>query len=132
MKRNSVLALIAVLLVSMVVGLSQIVSQENIAVYAHPVSFPDLDASSGFSNENVVTGNVYETLTFYNPPGSETEISPKLATSWESSEDGLTWTFNLREGVKFHDGADFNAHAVKFSLERTMGLGLGAAYIFDR
>lgn len=105
-------------------------AEANIAIYAHPVTFPDLDPSPGFSNENVINGNVYETLTFYNPPGSDEVLSPKLATSWESSDDAMTWTFHLREGVKFHDGTDFNADAVKFSIERTMDIGLGAAYIY--
>ena len=41
----------------------------------------------------------------------------------------MTWTFHLREGVKFHDGTDLNAEAVKFSIERTMDIDLGAAYI---
>ncbi|MCL0061436.1 ABC transporter substrate-binding protein [Thermodesulfovibrionales bacterium] len=49
--------------------------------------------------------------------GFEAEIIPQLATSWEISDDGLTWTFYLREGVKFHDGTPFNAEAAKFSLE---------------
>jgi peptide/nickel transport system substrate-binding protein len=125
MKRAGVFFLLVALVISLgsfSVALSQ--DAANIAVYAHPTTFPDLDPSSGFSNENVVNGNVYETLTFYNPPGSETEIGPKLATSWESSEDGLTWTFTLREGVKFHDGTDFNADAVKFSIERAMTMNL--------
>jgi peptide/nickel transport system substrate-binding protein len=50
-------------------------------------------------------------------PGT-TEVAPSLATEWEISEDGKTYTFTLEEGVKFHDGADFNAEAVCFNFER--------------
>src|SRR5689334_10300702 len=48
------------------------------------------------------------------------KIVPMLATEWKLSDDGLTYTFTLREGVKFHDGTDFNADAVKSNLERYM------------
>jgi peptide/nickel transport system substrate-binding protein len=47
-----------------------------------------------------------------------TKLVPMLATSWTVSKDGLTYTFKLRQGVKFHDGTDFNAEAVKFNVER--------------
>jgi len=50
-------------------------------------------------------------------PGT-TEVIPGLAESWEVSEDGLSYTFDLREGVKFHDGTDFNAEAVCFNFDR--------------
>ncbi|MBT9160582.1 MAG: Periplasmic dipeptide transport protein [Dehalococcoidia bacterium] len=46
--------------------------------------------------------------------GFESEVVPQLATSWEVSDDGLTWTFYLRKGVYFHDGTPFNAEAAKF------------------
>ena len=46
------------------------------------------------------------------------KLKPWLATSWESSADKLTWTFTLRQNVKFQDGTPFNAQAVKFSLDR--------------
>ena len=51
---------------------------------------------------------------------SDFEMNPQpgLAKSWEVSEDGMTWTLYLREGVKFHDGTAFNAEAVRFNLER--------------
>ncbi|HXF83695.1 MAG TPA: ABC transporter substrate-binding protein, partial [bacterium] len=48
------------------------------------------------------------------------EIRPKLATRWQISPDGLTYTFTLRPGVRFHDGTPVNAAAVKFSLERLL------------
>jgi len=47
-----------------------------------------------------------------------TEIEPLLAESWETSEDGLEWTFSLRDGVTFHDGEPFNAEAVCFNFDR--------------
>ena len=49
---------------------------------------------------------------------AEGEIVPDLATEWTPNEDGTEWTFKLREGVKFWDGTEFNAEAVKISLER--------------
>jgi peptide/nickel transport system substrate-binding protein len=52
-----------------------------------------------------------------NEPGT-TELAPALAEDWSVSEDGLEYTFNLRQGVKFHDGTDFNADAVCFNFDR--------------
>jgi peptide/nickel transport system substrate-binding protein len=59
------------------------------------------------------------------------EVEPKLATDWDISEDGLVYTFSLREGVKFHDGTSFDAEDVKASYDRVMTLGVGAAYHFS-
>ena len=50
--------------------------------------------------------------------GHNLEPEPHLAESWKMSEDGLTWTFHLRRGVRFHDGTPLNAEAVAFSLNR--------------
>ncbi|ALC88017.1 peptide ABC transporter substrate-binding protein [Bacillus sp. FJAT-22090] len=63
-----------------------------------------------------VTQNVFETLLNFGE--QDTTINEGLATKWEPSEDGLTYTFTLREGVKFHDGTDFNAEAVVKNFER--------------
>lgn len=59
---------------------------------------------------------VYDTLVEF-APGS-TEIRAALAERWEFAADGLSATFYLRKGVKFHDGTDFNADAVVYSFER--------------
>ena len=63
-----------------------------------------------------VCDNIYDTLVQYKD--GSTDLEPGLAEKWDSSEDGLTWTFYLRKGVKFHDGTPFNADAVLFSLNR--------------
>jgi peptide/nickel transport system substrate-binding protein len=59
---------------------------------------------------------MFEGLVTLEPGG--TEVIPGLAESWEASEDGRSYTFQLREGVKFHDGTDFNAEAVCFNFDR--------------
>lgn len=52
---------------------------------------------------------------------------PFLATGWQVSSDGSTWTFHLRQGVQFQDGTPFNAEAVKFNLDRIMNPANGSA-----
>lgn len=54
-------------------------------------------------------------------PG-EGDVGPGLAEEWETSDDGLTYTFTLREGVTFHDGSDFTSEDVKWSLERATNI----------
>ncbi len=69
-------------------------------------------------NSFMVCDNIYEALVFYKD--ESTALEPGLAKSWDISEDGLTYTFHLRKGVKFHDGTPFNADAVVFSIGRMM------------
>ena len=59
---------------------------------------------------------LYDTLIQYRE--DTTDIEPALAEAWESSTDGLVWTFHLQQGVQFHDGTPLNADAVVFSLTR--------------
>jgi len=63
----------------------------------------------------IMMRTVIETLTERNP--ADGTIIPALATSWKQIDE-KTWNFSLRKGVKFHDGADFNAAAVIFSINR--------------
>jgi peptide/nickel transport system substrate-binding protein len=69
------------------------------------------------SNSSYVMQNVMEGLVAL-APGSTSEIVPALAEKWETSADGLTYTFHLRSGVKFHDGTDVDADAVVYNYER--------------
>ncbi len=62
-----------------------------------------------------VLENVYDTLV---QPGDDLTMEPALAESWDVSDDLLTWTFNLRDGVRFHDGSELTADDVVASLER--------------
>jgi peptide/nickel transport system substrate-binding protein len=56
-------------------------------------------------------------------PMPDNQMAPCLATKWSESEDGLTYDFELRQGVKFHNGDPFTAEDVKFSFERYKGAG---------
>ncbi len=79
-------------------------------------------------NEGVVLRHVMEPLLELGPDG---KFKPVLAESWKVSDDGLTWTFKLRQGVKFHDGTPFNAEAVKAIVERVKGNAKsGFAFMF--
>jgi len=87
------------------------------------------DPSDSFSDEIMVMHSLYETLLRYDP--LKNVFEGVLAESWESSPDGLTWTFRLRPGVKFHCGHSLEARHVKESIERTISRGKGAAFIWD-
>lgn len=78
---------------------------------------PHLDPTSAAAGaiDQVLYSNVFEGLTRFMGDGS---VVPGLAESWEISEDGLTYTFRLQDGVTFHDGTTMNAEDVKFSLDR--------------
>lgn len=89
----------------------------TIAIQLEP---PHLDPTSAAAGaiDSVLYSNVFESLTRFGPDGS---VNPGLAESWTISDDGLTYTFKLREGVTFHDGTDMTADDVVFSLNRTQG-----------
>lgn len=71
--------------------------------------------------EATLMAHIAEPLFFMN---EKMIVEPRLATDYEISENGLTWTFYLRAGVRFHDGTPFNAEAVKFNLERFLQPGV--------
>ncbi|GAA0831824.1 ABC transporter substrate-binding protein [Bifidobacterium pullorum subsp. gallinarum] len=76
-----------------------------------------LDPSIVTDGESLkITHQVFDSLLEYKE--GTTEVQGSLAESWTVSEDGLKYTFKLRQGVKFHDGTDFNADAVVFNFTR--------------
>ncbi|MCJ8518730.1 peptide/nickel transport system substrate-binding protein [Pseudorhizobium tarimense] len=70
------------------------------------------------TNDFRILVNLYDGLVRYKD--GTLEVEPSLAETWTISDDGKTYTFKLREGVKFHDGSDFNAEAVKFNFDRML------------
>jgi len=98
-------------------------------IYASLSEMTTADPSTEFSNSVMWLPLVYEPLLWYNPITDE--FIPALATNYSSSEDGLVWTFTIRRGAVFHDGTPVTSHAVKSSIERTIALGQGAAFIWD-
>jgi peptide/nickel transport system substrate-binding protein len=102
--------------------ISKAASSPNPTVFTN-VEYGDIDtldpALTYDTGSCEIVQNIYETLVFYD--GSSTDkFVPQLAESWTTSEDGKTWTFNIRKGVKFHNGEDMTASDVAFSFQRGM------------
>jgi len=87
------------------------------------------DPVASFSTEALYLGNIYEPLLWKNPEGSTEAFTPAIAEKWETSADGLTWTFHIRKGVTFHDGEKVDADAVVGSIEAARKRA-GAAFIW--
>ncbi len=90
-------------------------------VYATTEHVTDMDPANAYDFHTwEIFHNTMDTLLTYIP--GTTELQPGLAESYEVSDDGLEYTFKLREGLKFPDGADFNADAVVWSINRVIRL----------
>lgn len=88
----------------------------------------NLDPAQTVSNGVSVMNNIYETLLSYDL--STQTFQNVLAESYEVSDDSLSWTFHIRQGVKFHTGDELTAEDVKFSIDRIIELAQGDAYIW--
>lgn len=89
--------------------------------YIDPAVGSDFSSSSTFVN-------LYDTLVYPTPDGG---VKPNVAERWETSEDGLTWTFYLRDDVTFHDGSKLTADDVAFTMDRLVEIGEGYGYMFS-
>jgi peptide/nickel transport system substrate-binding protein len=92
----------------------------KIAMSAGNIPFPSTPPNEGYEGYRFVGNNIYDGLTRLNldQDGELPEPQPSLAEKWDISADLTTWTFALRQDVKFQDGTDFNADAVIFQFDR--------------
>ena len=80
----------------------------GVLVFAHSGDAVGLDPARETDGESfMIADNIYNCLVEFEP--GSTAIIPGLAESWDVADNGLEYVFHLREGVKFHDGTDFNA-----------------------
>lgn len=88
-------------------------SEKQELVFAQSVAITSLDPAGmqpqGYPSGYEAAFAIFNGLVRFD---ENLEFEPDLAEEWTTSEDGLEWTFTLRQGVKFHDGTDFNADAV--------------------
>jgi peptide/nickel transport system substrate-binding protein len=95
----------------------------KVAIAGQPDQLDPHQTSAYFSFQ--ILENVYDTLV---QPDENLVMQPALAESWEVSDDQLSWTFHLREGVEFHDGSPFTAEDVVYSYNRIIDEELANAY----
>ncbi|MCK5768185.1 MAG: ABC transporter substrate-binding protein, partial [Candidatus Atribacteria bacterium] len=121
--------LILLLTFVLMFGILTSASASGVLVFGSSGDASRLDPGDVTDGESIQRmDNIFEGLVEYE--AGSVLIQPCLATSWEASADGTEIVFNLRKGVKFHDGTAFTAEAVKFSIERTKKIGKGAAFIW--
>ncbi|MDH5374231.1 MAG: ABC transporter substrate-binding protein [Candidatus Bathyarchaeota archaeon] len=90
-------------------------------------TFIDPAVGSDYSSSTAFT-NLYDPLVF---PTTTGEVKPWIVESWTTSQNGLNWTFTLRDDVTFHSGRQLKADDVLFSMERLITIGQGYAYLFS-
>jgi peptide/nickel transport system substrate-binding protein len=110
---------VGLITVGLLSGISGVAAARDSLTLGTVLEPPHLDPTAGAAAaiDEVVYANIFEGLTRIDRNG---EVKPALAESWTVSDEGLTYTFRLRQGVTFHDGTDFDSADVKFSLDRAM------------
>lgn len=100
----------------------------NVIVFGGRQAIPVLDPHIRYDwSTRMIQQGVYDALVKYE--GDPAEVKPWLAESWETSEDGKTWTFHLVKDAKFHNGDPVTAEAVRYSFERGLKLNKGVAWM---
>ncbi|MBK8026824.1 MAG: ABC transporter substrate-binding protein [Chloroflexi bacterium] len=124
MKRFAILLALVLLLVS-----AAFAQDEQVLVVGHAESTDSLDPARGYTQTTGIINHVtYETLVTF-PAADASAILPLLATDWTISEDGLSYTFNLRSGVTFTNGDPLTADDVVFSVMRLKYVGGSPSFL---
>ena len=92
---------------------------QDVLVVGHVAELQTLDPAQAVTISDFrILCNIYDSLLHYKE--GSLDVEPGLAESWTVSPDGKTYAFKLRQGVKFHDGSEFNAESVKFNFDRVL------------
>lgn len=127
MKKTLALVLVLVMALSLFAGCNQKETTTKDTLVFVTYQAPDnLDPMYSVWGEKNTLHNIYDCLVKFDANG---KMAPALAESWELSEDGLTYTFKLRQGVTFHDGSAFSADDVIFSMDTMMASAMNGAMI---
>ncbi len=116
LSRRHIAILGSVVLIILLTSLASVSAQEPTVFRVGTEAPVDLDPATGSNDpETLFNRLIYDYLVDINAAG---ELVPNLATGWTVSENGLVYTFNLRQGVTFHDGSPFTAADVVFTFNR--------------
>ena len=125
------LKLISVTLISLSISVSFANAQSGVFKLSHDLGFgkdTNLDA--------ITKGRLFQVVIMTQNRLVRKDLkgvtSSELATDWSANADATEWTFNLRKGVKFHDGSDFDAEDVKYSLMRVKDPDIGSPAMLKR
>lgn len=115
--KRGLAAVLALLAISVTPALAQ--TPPNVLVVGQIAEPASLDPSTVTAvNDFRILNNIYDGLVRFR--NGTLTVEPALAKDWTISKDGLVYTFNLRSGVKFHDGTALDAEAVKFTFDRML------------
>lgn len=117
--KRTLLGCIAALSMTASVALADDIKQGGAMIVTYKDDVSTLDPAIGYDWQNwSMIKSLFNGLMDYKP--GTTELVPDLAESYEITNDGKTYTFKLRDGVKFHNGRELTADDIKWSIERTV------------
>lgn len=121
----------ALALVTLMVSIGVSAQDEKVIVIGHAESTDSLDPAHGYTGTtSMIIRAIYDTLVTF-PDVDASSIEPMLATDWAISDDGLTYTFTLREDGVFSDGTPVTAADVVFSIKRLQNIKGNPSFLAD-